>query len=244
MEELFHTSCIADCYRIVLALLLKDIKECQDLCPGHLSGLIPYLFHSPNQRETEQSGTIRTGTMQRGEIVYIQNTLLTSYSQHIQQLHTGAVGWWVIAFGIGKGLTQSDIKYYRKNTTGHIDDNAHYVLAFLNSSVQLVAFKTLVATMFSLGERDLEKSSLSKRKKQEYLQQKSVTIKVQGHVCSFQPENIDNYVQRLIQTYKDTQLEIRTNLKTLTTAKLDLIRMVTEGQEKKTYQRLLHLKNM
>ena len=50
VEELFHTSCVADCYRIVLALLLKDIKQCQDLCPGHLSGLIPYLFHSPNQR--------------------------------------------------------------------------------------------------------------------------------------------------------------------------------------------------
>ena len=226
-------SCVADCYRILLALLLAEIGEYQELCPGHVAGLIPYLFHSPEQRETENSGT-----MQRGEIVYIQNTLLTEYSQNIQHLQTGAVGWWVIAFGLGKSLTQTDIKYYRNNTNEPIDDNTQYVLAFINSSVQLVAFETLVEIMFSLGERDLEKSSLSKRKKQ--AQQKSVTIKVQGHVCSFKPENIDNYVQRLVQTYEDTQLEIRTNLKSLTTAKLDLIRMVTEGTN--TIETLLSLK--
>ncbi len=83
------------------------------------------------------------------------------------------------------------------------------------------------------------KPTLGLKKKQEYSEKKIIKVKVRGHVCSFQTENIKNYVQQLTHKYNTAILEIKGDIKNLTTAKLDLIRMFTEGNN--TYRKLLTL---
>lgn len=227
VEELLTESCVADCYRIALALLLVNKGNCKGLCPGHLSGLISFLFNV-EQRDTMD-------TMQRGDVVYLENTLLTQMSKNINHFHSGAIGWWVIAFGKGADLKHEDIEYYKKQTNEPIDDNAYYILAFVGRCIQLLTLEALIKEMFVRGERDLENSNISLQKKQA-----DIKVKVRGHVCSFQTENIQNYVRQLTHKYNTTVVEIKGDIKNLTTAKLDLIRMFTEG--KNTYRKLLTLR--
>ena len=232
VEKLLTESCVADCYRIALALLLVNKENCKGLRPGHLSGLISFLFSTVEQVEQRD-------TMQRGDVVYIENTLLTQISKNIKHFHSGAIGWWVIAFGKGADLKHEDIEYYKKQTNEPIDDNAYYILAFVGRCIQLLTLEALIKEMFVRGDRDLEKSNISLKKKQEYSEKKIIKVKVRGHVCSFQTENIKNYVQQLTHKYNTAILEIKGDIKNLTTAKLDLIRMFTEGNN--TYRKLLTL---
>lgn len=234
VEELLTESCLADCYRIALALLLVNKGNCKGLRPGHLSGLISFLFSTVEQVEQRD-------TMQRGDVVYLENTLLTQISKNIKHFHSGAVGWWVISFGKGADLKQEDIEYYKKQTNEPINDNAYYILAFVGRCIQLLTLEALIKEMFVRGDRDLEKSNISLKKKQEYSEKKIINVKVRGHVCSFQTENIKNYVQQLTHKYNTAILEIKRDIKNLTTAKLDLIRMFTEGTENNMYRKLLTL---
>jgi hypothetical protein len=227
---------LADCYRITLALLaFANVHDIDMFYPGRYPGLIPFLYPKYNDQ------------VERGAVCYIENTLLSGYINIVNKFYSSGIGWWVISLGSGAEMSLEEIEYYTYDNK-HVDREAQYVLAFIGSNgvnrpIQIIDLKDLIVLMISNGDKRLDQSDIIADQKQEYLEKRlsglnNVTIKVQGNILTYKPENTLEYTTKLSAKYQSIRSELQEDIRNMTTEYLNFLRIYTEGDKMGAYEYL------
>ena len=227
---------LADCYRITLALLaFVNVDDIDMFYPGRYPGLIPFLYPKYNDQ------------VERGAVCYIENTLLSGYINIANKFYSSGIGWWVISLGSGAEMSLEEIEYYTYDNK-QVDREAQYVLAFIGSNgvnrpIQIIDIKDLIDLMISNGDKRLDQSDIIADQKQTYLEKRlsglnNVTIKVQGNILTYKPENTLEYTTKLNAKYQSIRSELQENILSMTTEYLNFLRIYTEGEKVGAYQYL------